>query len=155
MPEFAITHHIPVSNHVYKFILKRYGTDHIRATRYSFIGNLIISLHNRNDDIKLNRKTGFKRKIKITVPFHIYDKNGVHITRKSAQLFNTQIDYIFREELFAHALIANDSHGEMYTTSIRNFLKAYDITEEDIKLETLLRDFNRKKQRYDLDLVEE
>ena len=52
---------------------------------------------------------------------------------------------MFREELFTHLLVAKNLEKEKFFQSLRNFLEVYDITEDDIKYESLYRDFKRKK----------
>lgn len=153
MSDYSITQHIPVANHVYKFLVKRCGTDRIVATRKSFIGSLLISLHSRDMDVKKPRRNEYTRLFHIEVPFHLYEKAGVYITNYKAALFNSMVDQIFREEIFVHTIIRKHQDEELYLRTIRNLLDAYDITEEDIKLDTLYRDFKRKKEKYEANLV--
>lgn len=153
MSQYAITQHIPVANHVYKFLLKRCGTDHIKATRRNFIGSLLVSLHSRTDDLRKAPKNDFKKMFHIEVPFHIYEKNGVYIDERKAYLFNTLMDDIFREELFVHAIIQKNQEDKLFLKTLRNFLDVYDITEDDLKLETIYRDFKRKKKQYENNLA--
>lgn len=145
MADFSITQNIPVANHVYKFLVARYGTDHITASRKTFVGNLILSLHGRNMDVD-RKKIGFTKIFRITVSERYYQKLGVHISTENAMLFNEQIDRSFREELFCHALINKKTEKKAVLKSIRDFLDVYDITEDDIKMDTLYRDFKRKKE---------
>lgn len=146
MADFSITQHIPVANHVYKFLLKRCGTDTIEAKRNTFIGCLIISLHGRNADVRVSKKSNYTKLFHIKVPYQLYDKTGVHISQVNAQLFNDQIDKIFREEIFVHMMINKNQDKKHFLKSLKIFLDIYDITEEDIRLDTLHRDFKRKKE---------
>ncbi|TXK73937.1 hypothetical protein [Mesonia sp. HuA40] len=147
MANFAITQHIPVANHVYKYLVKRCGSDTITANRNTFIGCLITTLHSRNNDLRKKQSVKkYTKTFNIVVPYHLYGKNGVYITEVNAQLFNTMIDRMFREEIYAHIMICNITNQTMFLKSLKSFLEIYEISEEDIKLETLYRDFKRKKE---------
>ncbi len=142
--DYSITHNIPVADHVYKYLKKRCGTDHIIASRTTFIGSQILSLLTRNADLR-PKKTDFAKIFKVTIPESLYGKNGMHISAENAQLFNVQIDKMFREELYIHLLILKSNDKKLYLKSMRGFLNVYDIGEDDIKMDTLYRDFKRKK----------
>jgi len=149
--DYSITHNIPVADHVYKYLKKRCGNDHIRASRTTFIGSQILSLLTRNADVR-PRKTEFTKIFKVTIPESLYGKNGMHITSENAQLFNDQIDKMFREELYIHLLILKSNDKKLYLKSMRSFLSVYGITEDDIKEDTLYRDFKRKKEDMETNL---
>lgn len=151
MADYSITQNIPVANHVYKFLVARYGTDHIVASRRTFVGNLVLSLHSRNNDYR-RKSTGFSKIFKVTVSESFYEKLGMHITPENAMLFNQQVDSVFREELFCHAIINNTTDKKKFLKSIRSFLDVYDISEDDIKLDTLYRNFKRKKEELEENL---
>lgn len=141
---FSITQSIPVSDHVYKFLVARCGSDEIEASRSTFIGSLILSMHGRNPDVRL-KKNNFTKLFKVTISESHYQKLGMHITSENAQLFNDLVDKVFREELYCHALLNKMGNKSLYLEAIRKFLEVYNITEDDIKLDTLYRDFKRKK----------
>lgn len=145
MADFTITQNIPVSNHVYKYLKYRYGSDHMVATRETVVGGIVLSMLNRNNDIRHVSKKSYEKVFKVMIKEEKYLRNGVHIDTRYAQLFNDTVDKMFREELFCHVMINKFSSNEQFNQGIRNFLKVYDITEEDIKYETLYRDFKRKK----------
>lgn len=145
MADFSITQHIPVASHVYKFLVARYGSDHIQASRKTFAGNLALSLHGRNPQ-ENRSKPKFNRIFKVTISERYYLKLGMHISDENAWLFNEQVDRVFREELFCHALANKANDKKMFLNSIRNTLDMYGITEEDIRMDSLYRDFKRKKE---------
>lgn len=144
LAEYSITQEIPVADHVYKFLVKRCGGDHIMATRNTHIGSLALSLHSRNLDYRGGKKV-FTKTFKITINESHYDKSGMHFSPVNAQLFNDQIDKLFRDELYCHVLFNKNTDRKLFLKSIRIFLELYDIGEDDIKLDTLHRDFKRKK----------
>lgn len=146
--EYAITQHIPVADHVYKFLKTRCGSDHIVATRNTVFGSLILSLLNRNADVK-SKKAGYTKIFKTTITEDSYQRVGMYISAENAQLFNDQVDKMFREELFFHVVINKGIDSRMYLQSIRTFLQVYDITEDDLKIDTIYRDFKRRKDNLD------
>jgi len=153
MADFTITQNIPVSNHVYKYLKYRYGSDHMVATRETVVGGIVLSMLNRNNDIRHVSKKSYEKVFKVMIKEEKYLRNGVHIDTRYAQLFNDTVDKMFREELFCHVMINKFSSNEQFNQGIRNFLKVYDITEEDIKYETLYRDFKRKKDNIQTSLL--
>jgi hypothetical protein len=149
--DYSITQHFPVADHVYKYLITRCGSDHITASRHTSFGSLALSLHGRNPDVKPG-KLIFTKVFKVTVQEEHFKRLGMHITSENAQLFNDQVDKMFREELFYHIMINKGIDAAKYLDSIRTFLMVYNITEDDIKLDTLYRDFKRRKDAIDLNL---
>lgn len=146
--DYSITQNIPVADHVYKYLLHRYGTDHIKATRNTTIGSLVLSLQGRNKDKRPAKKSGFTKIFKATITEQAYNKLGIHLSEENAQLFNDQVDKMLREELYWHVTINKGQTNKMHINSIRSFMEAYDITEDDIKLDTLYRDFKRRRENH-------
>lgn len=149
--DYSVTQNIPVADHVYKYLLKRCGSNELRATRNNVFGSLILSLQGKNGDVK-SKKTAFTKFFHANIAEDGHQRLGMFISSENAQLFNDQVDKMFREELFFHVVINKGIDARMYLDSIRCFLKVYDITEEDIKLDTIYRDFKRRKENYDLQL---
>ncbi len=148
---YSITHNLPVANHVYKYLIKKCGSDHIRASRNTFVGSQILSLLSRNADVRA-RKSDYKKIFKATISESYYEKNGMHINAGNAQLFNDQIDKMFREELYSHMIIWKNLNKKLFLKTMHSFLAVYEIEEDDIKAETLYRDFKRKKNEIEINL---
>jgi len=149
--DFSITQNIPVADHVYKYLKTRCGSDHIKATRTSIFGSLALSLLGKTADLK-PKKSEFTRTFRVTISENSHSRQGMHLTEANAQLFNDQVDRMFREELFFYLIMNKGLSSKMYLQSMRTFLEVYDITEEDIKLDTLYRDFKRRKKTYETNL---
>ena len=141
---FSITQNIPVADHVYKYLVKICGCDHIQANRSTYIGSLILSLQGRNYDVRLSKKK-FRKIFKADVSECYHEKTGMFISKENAQLFNDQVDKKFRDELFRAMLMNRHLDEKLFSKSMRHYLDFYEITEEDIKIESLYRDFKRKK----------
>ncbi len=143
--DFSITQNIPVADHIYKYLVKICGTDHIKASRSSFVGSLILSLQGRNPDVRLSKRK-YNKIFKAEISECYWSKTGMFITQQNGQLFNEQIDKKFRDELFRNMLMNKQLEEKLFLKSMRRFLDFYEITENDIKIETLHRDFKRKKE---------
>lgn len=150
---FFVTNHIPVPDHVYKFLLKRCGTNHITATRHTFIGSLTLTLLTKNNDVKVSSTPNSSKIFKVDIHEQHFKKLGHSFTSRSAKLFNDQIDAMFRDELYYYAILNKVNNKKLYAQSIRAFLEMYDITENDIKIETLIKGFNRKKSKIETNLL--
>ena len=144
--DFSITEHIPVSDHVYKYIVKRYGSDSFTATRNDIIGNLVLSSLSKNSDIKFSN-TKFSKVINVRIKEYSYTRNGMFVSAKSGQVFNRMVDKLFRDELFIHVFMNKEDGKELVLKGIRKFLKIYNITEDDVKYESIYRDYKRKKNK--------
>ena len=140
----SITQNIPVANHVYKYLKVICGTDHIVANRSSYIGSLILSIQGRNYDVRCSKKK-YTKIFRAEVSEAYYGKTGLVITRENAELFNDQVDKRFRDELYRNMLINDHLNEKLFLQSMRRYLDLFDINEDDIKIETLYRDFKRKK----------
>ncbi len=149
--DYSITQNIPVADHVYKYLKVRCGADHIKASRDTTFGSLALSLLGRNNDMR-PKKVKYSKCFKVTVPESAYQKLGMYISPENAQLFNDQVDRLFREDLFFHVIINKGISSKMYLNSIRSFLEVYDISEDDLKIDTVYRDFKRRKEDYDSQL---
>ncbi|MGB5818835.1 MAG: hypothetical protein WBG90_05070 [Saonia sp.] len=144
--DYSITESIPVADHVYKFLIKRTGSDTYIAARTDIIGNIVLSSLGKHHDIGFN-KNRFTKLFHVVIKEDKYLKCGVSLGVKCGQVFNRMIDQLFRDELYHHIQINAIREKEKCLKGIRNFLAIYDITEDDIKMETIYRDFKRKKAR--------
>jgi len=142
--DYSITETIPVADHVYKYLLKKCGSDTYVANRSDLIGNIVLSSLGSNPDLSIS-KTKYNKVFHIVIKDYQYLKTGIRLGIKTGQVFNKMIDKMFRDELYCHIFINSNLSKEKYLEGIRMFLQVYDITEDDIKLESIYRDFKRKK----------
>ena len=143
--DYFITEHIPVADHVYKFLLKRCGGSTYIANRNDIIGNIVLSSLGRNSDIQLS-KTNYVKIFNVVIKETAYLRNGIYLGVKSGQVFNKMVDKLFRDEMFFHVFINSIKSKEQFLDGLRKYLELYDITEDDIKLESIYKDFKRKKE---------
>ena len=148
MKEFAITQHIPVSKHVYKYLVATVGSENYEVNRWDSLGAIILSLLGKTPgDLRLSKKD-HEKVFNIKISSHHYLASGMFIDIKSGQLFNRLIDNLFRENMYTYVVLVKKYHSEKYTEGIKEYCKAFNINEDDIKLETLFKDFGRKKDKY-------
>jgi len=143
--DYSITESIPVSDHVYKFLIKRCGGDTYVASRNDIIGNIVLSSLGRNADLKIS-KSKYTKTFNVVIKEYSYLRNGIFLGVKSGQAFNKMIDKLFRDEMYFHVFVNAQSSKDQHLEGIRKYLKIYNIDEDDIKLESIYRDFKRKKE---------
>lgn len=139
---FTIT--LPVAPHVKKFLLIWYGPDYILTLNDS-LGKSIHALLRK----KINSVKG-TRQIKepfytIKVPASKIQREGCVIHTNNLYLISEQFDKYFRDIIFYYAMINASCNEGKYKESLRQALAFFDITEDDISLESLYRDFTRKR----------
>lgn len=152
--EYAITQKIPVSDHVYKYLLSRCGTDEIVATSNNFIGSMILdhltrtpeAPHSRN---RMKLKNDFTKTFIVTIKEASYTRTGLYLSAHDAKKLHDKFDQMFREDLFNYLIMHYQQRESLFLQSMRQYLDFIGITEDDIKMETLYKDFKRRKKRYE------
>lgn len=144
---FSVQINIPVADHIYKYLISKCGTLPFTATRSTFIGSVVLSTLNRNEDVRHPSRTKTTKIFNVTIKEESYLRNGIFIDFKSAKVFNDLMDRMFREELYNYIMLNTQHHDTKYMECIRNFMVFYNINEEDIKEETVYRYFKRKKKQ--------
>jgi hypothetical protein len=80
----------------------------------------------------------------ITFPVEIspryMEKMGVYIDSKIIRKFNTRVDDVFREEMRTYVGLNFTANKIPKETSLKQFCFNYNLSEDDIKFETLLKD---------------
>jgi hypothetical protein len=140
----SILLNIPLKNYLVKFVAKEYGKKH-KASKTSTLGLHILDLLTK-DFIKPVRKR-YESFISIAIPYSFCVERGHFVKAADFPLLEKKIDKLFRDVLFIHLKVSYSNNifeekAGVYKR-IRNFLKYYDIYEDEIKHETLYRDFDR------------
>lgn len=142
---FSIQINIPVKNYVFKYLTVKYGEGVVKASRNTVIGSIILSMLSGNGDVKPSNDIRESNSFKVIVTEYQYLRNGVFIDNRTVKVFNQLVDSMLKEELYCHMIINKFTHDSQYMDCVRNFLSVYDITEDDLKLESVYRDFKRKR----------
>jgi|APHig6443717817_1056837.scaffolds.fasta_scaffold242612_2 hypothetical protein len=136
----TITVHFPVRPHVYKFLQKKVG-EKLVVTKNNFYGNLVL-------DVLSKRYCALEAvSDELTFPVDISLRYmtdfGIYLDKNIIRKFNSQIDKQFKEEMRSYVSINANANGLPKAEAVRQFVFHYNITEEDIKMETLLKDIVR------------
>ena len=135
----------PVKNHIKKYLVFKYG----QLYKYSSTSSLAILIRDtlsKESYYNLNKfKNTESYQIELNQPY--ISRYGVFFDENKLYQFNREVEHLFREELYQFMNFNKNIYKLKYRTSLRDFLKTMEITEEDIKIETLLRDFDRKHNK--------
>lgn len=132
----------PVKPYIKKFLVYKYGPQ-FTFTKTSVLAPILTSILDKNSEANINAfHTEECYEVELT-EFYI-KKYGVFFNERDLYLFNSRIDHLFREEAFGFMIINKQYNNIKYRRSLRDILDAIGITEEDLKFDSLLRDFTRK-----------
>ena len=135
----------PVKPHLEKYLVKKYGKvlEFSSNCTLSPIIKTALSKEVKSSSLKLKTENSYTVKLS---NFYI-SKFGVFLNPDDINLFNNEVERLFREEMYGAMVFSKKIYNNKYRDTMREFLKVYDITEKDIKFETLIRDFERKAQK--------
>jgi len=154
----SITIHIPLKPYLYKFLIKKYGTE-FEADHKSSLGVFIKELIDNE-----YRKEGYIKSgdlFPITIPKVMVEKVGFSFPPSKFYVFENWVNRLFQEQLFEYVRITieNKLFKEVYARQrkvddaenrrhgtlkiISQFLRSYDITEDDLKRDSIYREYTR------------
>lgn len=140
-----ITLKIPCKRHVKKYLIKKYGDTHVISPG-TMLGIFAIQMLNKEFDPKeLSKVYSDFYELELT-EFYIKTK-GFNICPEKLFLIGESLDRLFREELFAHVDLVYDRGDKWALRSIRHFLRFYEITEDELKLESIYKAYLRRKKQ--------
>lgn len=142
-----ITIEIPVSPYIKKYLIAVYGEKYKLSLKDDF-GILVLNCLQKKTYYqykveKDDRTTSFPVKISISQ----FEKYGCLIKEQQLYEIHKTLDSQFRESIYRASIINNVRFNIEFKESIWAHLESYDITEEDIRWDTIRKDFNRKKTR--------
>jgi hypothetical protein len=137
----ALVVHFPVDRHVYKYLQKKVG-EKLVVSKNNFFGSMVLDILQKNySDLE---RVPSEMVFPVEVSIRYMEKMGFYLDSRSIRKFNTRIDDVFREEMVGAISLNFEKFRIPKERSLRELLDFYNITEEDIKFETLVRDFKRK-----------
>lgn len=136
----AVVINFPVKPHVYKYLQVKVG-EKLVVTKCDFFGSMVLDILSKNySDLQAVSD-------EITFPVEIslryMEKMGVYIDSKIIRKFNTRVDDVFREEMRTYVGLNYTANRIAKETSLKQFLFLYNMNEDDIKFETLVKDLRR------------
>lgn len=133
----------PVKPHVYKYLQYKVG-EKLVVSKLDFFGGMVLDiLTKRYSDLEA---VSDKYTFPVEISLSYMEKMGVYIDNKVVKKFNNRVDTMFREEMRGFANINFSANRTPKEASLKQFLFQYNIDEDDIKFETLLKDFKRKSK---------
>ncbi len=136
MSQIAIVIKFPVQTHVYKYLQQKVGPS-MMVSRSNFFGNLVL-------DILSKREKAEKAPLGTMVfPVEIHEdymnRFGFNISPNVIRKFNLQVDRMFKEEMCTYVSLTCSHNPVKKTEALSQFLNSFDISEDDIKTETLIK----------------
>lgn len=136
----TITVHFPVKPHVYKFLQKKVG-EKLIVTKNNFYGNLVLDVLSKRYCVL--ESVGDELTFPVDISLRYMTDFGIYIDKNIIRKFNAQIDKQFKEEMRSYVSINANANSLPKAEAVRQFTFHYNITEEDVKMETLLKDIVR------------
>lgn len=140
----AVIINFPVKPHVYKYLQNKVG-EKLVVAKFDFFGGMVLDiLTKKYSDLEaVNNAMTFP----VEISFSYMEKMGIYIDNRVIKKFNSRVDSMFREEMKGFANINFQANKTPKETSLKLFLFQYNIGEDDIKFETLVKDFRRKSKK--------
>jgi len=149
----TFTVHLPIKSYLKKYLIKKYGTSY-KISSNSLLGIFLIEILDKQYR-KEHRQIKEKNYYPIIIPKVIVEKVGFDFPTSKMRRFELMIKQLFRNELDSHVDIA--INAELYVNindkkykldvmkAIKQYLEFYDITEDELRLDSLYRDYKRIK----------
>lgn len=136
-----ITVSIPVKNYVKKYLVKKYGTVHT-VSKKTFLGLLLLELI--NDDVqKPDRVLEEMDKYEIEVPEYYFNTRGFNINQNKSKFLGLCLEKLFFEDYLAFVDLELAKGKLDALKSVKLFLQLYNISENELKLESMYRKYQR------------
>lgn len=132
---------IPVKKHVKKYLVKKYGTVHA-VSKKTFLGLQVLSMI--NDEVEESDRSflGFD-KYELDIPELYFNLKGCNINKHKRRFIGTCLEKLFFEDFYSFVDLELFKGKTTAMASIKLFLLVYDISENDLKLESMYRNYQR------------
>lgn len=136
-----ITIAIPVKKHVKKYLITKYGAVHT-VSKKTFLGLLLLELINTKVEAPERLFLDFE-KYELTIPEFYFNKKGFSIDKNKSKYLGVCLEKLFFEDFynFVDVELAKGK-GNAYQ-SVKLFLLIHQISENDLKLESMYRNYQR------------
>lgn len=136
---------IPVSPHVRKYLASRpvFGSFTFNLNKDHYIGRILFHMLSK-PPVKVKREPLPKCYITVKIPFrweNLYTK--IYISGEGAREFDAIIDGIIKDEAIKLLAFA-DYNYETKKKILEDFYEKYDLSDEDIAFDTLMKQYQRK-----------
>lgn len=134
--------HFPVERHVYKYLQKSVG-EKLVASKKDLFGGITLDLLSKNDSRDTYMVKGELTYVVEISEDYMY-RFGIYVDEKIKRKFNAYIDKMFRKEMITYVDINSGKKKKNKEPALREFLFYYNISEDDIKFETLVKYIQRE-----------
>lgn len=132
---------IPVKKHVKKYLIKKYGNVHT-VTKKTFLGLLLLELINDKVDAS-DRQFVDLDKYELTIPEFYFNKKGFNIDKNKTRFLGICLEKLFYEDFYNFLDLELTKGKANAFQSVKLFMAIYAISENDMKLESLYRNYQR------------
>ncbi len=132
---------IPVKKHVKKYLIKKYGEVHT-ISKKTFLGLLLLELINKDADTSDIDFNGFDR-YQMDIPELYFNTKGYSISRKKLKFLGVCLERLFFEDFHNFVDVELAKGKSNAWQSVKLFLFLYDIDENEMKLESMYRNYQR------------
>jgi len=136
----AIVIYFPVKPHVYKYLQNKVG-EKLVVSKSNFYGGMVLDILSKNYSDLQAVSDDYTFPVEISVRY--MEKMGFYIDAKIMKKFNSRVDDMFREEMRSFVGLNYELNNIPKESSLRQFIYKYNLGEDEIKFETLLKDLVR------------
>ena len=142
VPQASVS--FPVEAHVRKFLIRNFGSAHV-ATKTTLLGMLTLHALDKTFE-KQDKEMPRHYTYTVLVPEYYLNKCGHTLPLNTQHHLSEVCTRIFNMSLNEHLdLMAHE--GKKVYPALRSFLSRYDITEDDMKVESLYKAYQRHCDR--------
>jgi len=132
---------IPVKKHVKKYLIKKYGATHT-ISKKTFLGLLVLELI--SDKVEpMDRQFLEIEKYEMQIPELYFNKKGFYIDKNKKRLLGICLEKLFLEDFYSFVDMELAKGTGNAWKSVRLFLSIHKISENDLKLESMYRSYQR------------
>lgn len=132
---------IPVKKHVKKYLIKKYGEVHT-ISKKTFLGLLLLELISNEADTSDIDFKGYE-KYNMDLPELYFNTKGFSINRKKLKFLGVCLERLFFEDFYNFVDVELAKGKANAWQSVKLFLCLYNISENDMKLESMYRNYQR------------
>ena len=144
----SITPHVPVAipvkAHVRKYLTRQFGSAH-KVSKNNLLGLLVLHALEKTYE-KPEKNIDHHYQYTLLVPAGYVARVGATLPRNTQQHLGECCTHIFNMAMFAE-LDSKAWAGEKVLPALRNFLTMFGITEDDMKVESLYKSYQRHCER--------
>lgn len=133
---------IPVKPHIKRYISVRYGIEHT-LTKKSLLGILIFNILDKKTEKPDQSFSDYTEKYIIQISQQYFYESGFQISLRKRRFLAICLEKLFIEDFCAYIDIAVSKMNITAAESMRIFLDQYGITENEVKFESLYKQYQR------------